>query len=355
MLKFKGLWYAILSVICFYGCNSKFDQYGKYKEETFVYGVLNPEDSIQYFKIYKIFITQGRVDSTAKILDSIYYKEGDLYGYLEEFSPDNVFTGNTYILKRAIVNNKKEGIFAYPVQVLYYTLGKINYGNYYKLSLNVKRNDGSIKKVEAKIRVPKKVSFQLVGSAGTSGTLGLASDKEFLGVTVQWEAPPDIGMYELKVKFRYYDSIASSGRIPKFIEYTQKITKWDNSSQMKETIKGEDFYGNVASRVPSPGEVSGLVKRIPDSVYVILWAADKEFTKYINSVNASSSMFQTQKIYTNIQNGYGILASRYYCVIPAYLDYNSRKELVNGTLNKQTGYLLFCEPQYNLDPNYCFK
>jgi len=69
--------YILLALItCFLAsCETDLDINADWEEITIVYGILNPNDSIQYIKINKAFLGQGDPYEFAKVSDSLYHKD----------------------------------------------------------------------------------------------------------------------------------------------------------------------------------------------------------------------------------------------------------------------------------------
>jgi len=337
-----------------WGCQPEFTPYGEYKEIPFVYGLLNPMDTVHYVKIYRLFRAEGDAKSVARIPDSIYYRDGEIEAYVEEMSSDGNPTGNKWTLVRTTLNNKDSGVFAYPEQVVYKFTAPLKFEYRYKINVSVKKAGGEPYQVWAEAKIPPKTNIVFQGSASVTKEVQFATSKEFKSTVVSFDAYPEIALYEIEVRFRYYDSLMGGGMVEKWVSYRNGMYEWNQTTQMTDPLKGEVFYSQVASQVKPIMQSSGVVRRIPDSLFVYLWVADREFIKYKKSVMAGTSSFQQQSIYTNVQNGMGIWASRYYVSITGYLDYPSRKELITGTINKETGNLGFCEPKISYDSYFCF-
>jgi len=68
----------LLPVLFINSCKTDFDIIAPYKETTVVYGLLDPDTSVQYIKINKAFLGEGDALVMAQQMDSTNYKPGTL-------------------------------------------------------------------------------------------------------------------------------------------------------------------------------------------------------------------------------------------------------------------------------------
>jgi hypothetical protein len=117
-LRFQ--WLALLLLCCLFGCTTDFPTITPYKETMVIYGLLNPNDPVQYIRISKAFLGEGNALVMAKQPDSIYY--GDILDVKLERYDANGNLSNTFPYSRLPLDSvpKDEGgTFVAPNQVVY--------------------------------------------------------------------------------------------------------------------------------------------------------------------------------------------------------------------------------------------
>lgn len=103
-----------MSVICsltFLSCTNELDVTAPYKDTTIVYGLLSPNDSVQYIKIYKAFLGDGNAYTFAQVADSFYFKDVLTVNLIRTKSGKE---NDTILLKRDTIKPMDYGIFATP-------------------------------------------------------------------------------------------------------------------------------------------------------------------------------------------------------------------------------------------------
>jgi hypothetical protein len=73
------------------------------------------------------------------------------------------------------------------------------------------------------------------------------------------------------------------------------------------SVNGDAFYTVVASKI----EANFTGVRLAGKVDYIVSAAGVEYDTYLNVNGSSTSLVQDRPEYTNIENGFGLMSSRY--------------------------------------------
>ena len=119
----------ILVLLVFSSCENTVDINAEWKETIVVYGLLDPNDSVQYIKVNKAFLNQNTSAYTvAQISDSLYLDS-------TEVSLRQVNTGRVINLIRTNTVKKQPGIFASDVNYLWQTTEKINGNDLYEVTV----------------------------------------------------------------------------------------------------------------------------------------------------------------------------------------------------------------------------
>ena len=99
------------------GCSTDFDTIAPWKETMVVYGLLNPNDSIQYIRISKAYLGEGNALMMAQQGDSIYY--GDVLDVKMERILNNGVIESHALIRIDTVPKEINGVFAAPYQEVY--------------------------------------------------------------------------------------------------------------------------------------------------------------------------------------------------------------------------------------------
>jgi len=78
---------ALLTV--FSSCKTDFSLTGDYEEKPLIYGLLDPNESVQLFRIQKAFLGEESAFIMAQSPDSSYFKYEDLFVELVEYNGAN--------------------------------------------------------------------------------------------------------------------------------------------------------------------------------------------------------------------------------------------------------------------------
>ena len=121
-------------------CHDEPDLTGDYKNITISYGILNMNDPVHYFKVYKGYLTDENALVEASNWDNIYYNVDSIEVRFEEYSASGVLQRSA-VLDTTTQVAKEEGYFANPRQLLYYSTWQLNPDCKYRLVIK-NRNSG---------------------------------------------------------------------------------------------------------------------------------------------------------------------------------------------------------------------
>ena len=124
----------LLGLLVLSGCHDKPNLIADYKDVTISYGVLNINDDIHYFKIYKGFITEDNALVEAGNWDNVYYPVDSIQVRLEEYMNGVRTYGE--ILDTTTMVSKEDGFFPSPKQLLYYSEMKLKPEATYRLVIH---------------------------------------------------------------------------------------------------------------------------------------------------------------------------------------------------------------------------
>lgn len=326
-------------------CSTDLDLLAPYEDHTVVYGLLNMRDSVQFIKINKAFLGEGNALDHAQVPDSNEYGD-EAFGHLWVHKVVNGQRVATFPLQDTTMTGRDPGPFNNPEHKLYYFRDTNSYSVYdqpvyldasaeYELDLHVKG-----KTVSA--ITPIVDDFNFFSSLQSPGTT-----VQFMGVQggygsfrVRWLSGRDgkryVGQYEF-----IYDEIRGQDTVRK--SFLQGIgSRVSANSQvvgeeLEVQVSGEQFFANVASRIPHDPTVD---RRIFRGLVFHFTVANDDFHTFLSLSEPVSGIVEERPEYSNIDGAYGIWGSRYTKATPVkLLHVNSMAELQDGPF---TAHLKFC-------------
>jgi hypothetical protein len=295
----KWIFGLLILSILFSSCDNELVVTDEWKDIPVVWGLLNKSDTAHYIRVEKAFLdpTTSALD-IARIPDSLYYDNATV-------SLKRVNTGQVFMLQRvdgiAEGYPREPGIFAESPNYLYKIKANVInlvIGEKYEFILD--KGDGSTPVTAQTIILPRpELRNPPVGS--------LLAFRRNNSYTFTWNAIPDAGIFDLKLRFYYKETILDSGIVnaPKSFEWDIATNIPDNEYTLS---NGIEFFNTVKANVPAK---LGAIRNF-DSVEIIIWAGGVELANFIKLAKANTGITSTQDIpvYTNLSEGLGIFSSR---------------------------------------------
>lgn len=322
------LFFILLST----SCSNEVDINDDYKEISIVYGLLDQSETRHFVKLTKAFQTDGNVYLAAADQANSQYDPNDVEMWIEEFAINGGFI-KSIPMDTILITKKDSGAFYFPNQLVYATEEGVtlSQNREYRLKAKIKSSGNQIQ-----------AKTQIIDDFHINKPIYLVKYADFSGNyshTVQFFSPEKGKLYQLVIRF-FYTEIPSSG--PKTSHYTDwKLSQirsktTDGGEKITYEYIGSTFYNNLAANI-EPAE-DGL-KRWSDSLHYIISVADENLAIYMDVNAPSTSIVQDKPAYSNIENGFGIFASRYQKIRPFLgLSPKSLDSLINGTITYQLGF-----------------
>lgn len=294
----KVLFFLMLvaGVFSVYRCSNEVDLYADYKDITIVYGLLDISDDTTWIKITKAFLGPGDALSIAKNPDSSNYPykvNASLTARKNSIDQPPIY------LDTITIHNKQAGdsVFYYPDQLMYYTTAAIDGDAAY--TLKIEDADHSI---SAQTKVIKNFTItKPVNRISFTSNVG----------EIEWYSAENGKRYEVELIFNYKElapGYTDTLDLQMYWFLSIEVSKdTEGGEKMQSTYAGPGFYTRVQAEIP----VIDNVKRWAGPVDVVISAASQEFHTYIEANGASGNLLQEVPIYTNVENGIGIFASRH--------------------------------------------
>jgi len=266
-----------------------------YQDISIVYALINPNDSVSYIRIEKAYLTDGNIYQAAQIPDS------NLFPYKLDVK---MYSNNRTILFDTItIYNKDTGIFYAPKMKVYYavTKNRLNTDDIYHLEINNPKTGDQLTSSTSLVD-GSRIRYSYPRSKAD-----FSNDK-----ACEFKSISNVTVYQLNIRFHYTEGYLSGGDTifsEHYVDWIQPSVHPINNSAGQEIsipYSGEAFYSNLENNIPYKENVFRYVGQAE----FITSSADETFNAYMEINKPSASLVIDRPLFTNIENGYGIFASR---------------------------------------------
>lgn len=374
MLRYAIGLVALLTI--FSSCESDFSLTGQYEEKPLVYGLLDPDQSVQLFRIQKAFLGEESAFVMALNPDSSYFRYEDLFVELVEFSGSN--ETDRWVLDTIMIATKDTGDpnddeidFFGPTQRLYSTDENINVDRQYEItlkkrpagvtSMTIANMDTVTPIADAKISIVDVSNFRFTtpnenaGVASAQKMTLVNTSTDYVPYNIKFNAAERAAYYEVWMRF-YYREVRDNVETLKSIEWLVSTIESTASGIIQAPVPAEQIYSRIGSEVPVEANVTRKIGKadgasgdpFPNDGHtqdfdVFVRIAGEELFEYIDINNPNNSgVLQDKPVYTNINNGLGVFSSRteYGFLGKLYLSTESYDEMVGGTSTSGRGFVV---------------
>jgi len=314
-----------------FSCNKSLNVNADWTDITVVYGLLDQNDTIHYFKITKAFLGPGDALQFAQVPDSSNYPD-KLEVRIEEW--DGFTLKNEFLCDTITIHNKEAGdsIFYYPDQLMYLIHTNLNENYQYKLHIKNKQTGKEVTSETSLIHnfsVEKPYAFLPINF--------IPGEKNEL----KWISAKNGRRYQITCRFHYLETLKldTSQKAFKYVDWIiyNNIKSFTNQGGefMDYYYSTDGFYANLGAKIPEDPNLN----RAARSVDFIFSVASDDLNTYMEVTEPSNSIVQERPSFTNIINGIGLFTSR----TQIYIDsLGIRKETLDQLkVNEYTKYLGF--------------
>ncbi len=373
----KGL-ILLLVVGNFASCKNELDIYADGEAQPIIYGVLNPYDSVQSFRIIKSFAGEGDPSEYAQVPDSSYFRDVDVR--LKELQFGEVT--NSWQLIETTITNKESGDFFGPEQKIYTVTTTKSSGSAFYINPEAEFElEGTLdgREIGGKFEIVKekqgRAAFFMADGNNFArfqrrGDITIVNGDEPNELTFDLDYPVGTKVAGLKLVFTYFETYAGEEEaVEKQIEFDLGEQIIDNAQEPKQVsfkFSGARFYERIGSGIEDIADVKNLLFRKTGPVEFKMIAVSEDLFYYRQVKNTSSGIAQDRPEYTNVENGFGVLAGRQVVTmseqlvahgfppIEVILSKFTEKELVTGLILGYTGGKGFCaDASHNLGDITC--
>jgi hypothetical protein len=307
MKKILFAFYLIAGFAFMNSCTTDFDLYADYKDISIVYGLMDNSDDTSWIKITKAFTGPGNALLIAQNPDS------SNYPYKLDVKLIGVKNGNNLqpiVFDTLTIHNKIPGdsTFYFPDQLVYFAKTKFDQDAKYKLIIN---NRGK----------------EITAETPLVGDFIISRPNRFISFTnnsaIEWSAAKNGKRYESFFVFNYKELLpGNTDTLYKSIRWSIGVEK-DNSGE--ESYSGDKFYSNLVAELDDiPG-----VKRWAGLVNIIVACGSGTLNSYIEINEADNSLLTEVPVFSNIEGGTGIFASRHTAYKDVMITPKTLEKLIN--------------------------
>ena len=287
-------------------CTTDFDLYADYKDISVVYGLMDSSDDTSWIKITKAYTGPGNALLIALNPDSSNYQNKlnvKLTGIKNGVELEPI------VFDTLTIHNKKPGdsTFYFPDQLVYFAKTDFDQDAKYTLSIN---NKGK----------------EITAETPIVGDFIISRPNRFISFTsnsaIEYSLAPNGKRYESFLVFNYKE-IA-----PGYADTLFKSMRWfigvDKDNAGQQSYSGDNFYTKLESEV----EDVPNVKRWAGSVDIIVACGSLVLNSYIEINESDNSLLTEVPVFSNVEGGTGIFASRHTAFKEALLTPKSIEKLV---------------------------
>ena len=359
MLKKIAIPFLSISLI-FSSCSTDFELNAPYETIPVVYGLLDQSKDTQFVKINRSFLGYGNNVDYAAINDCTHFEY--VVAVLEEYNEfGNLIDHDT--LKELMVGNLQPGIFYEDSQKVYYletNIDSLKEENTYHLKVSVP-DKGLNFDAETDLIKGSWLNFKfqtilyLAGSGFKVADVDLATTEDgYLEQTLRWTTAERGKRYELMLRLHYTEVYNDLTEQEKYLEWNlgrQISVSSSGGEEMFKDVSGGSFFNFVETQLQNYENEDQVMKRVlgMDAVEIILTAGNEDLNTYMQVNEPVTGIVTERPIFTNVNNGIGIFASKYSTRVSTFLSDGSMLEICAG--QKTSGFKFCCDSANILPQN----
>ena len=344
--------FSVLSAAALFtsSCTTDFELNAEYDEIPIIFGVLDQSVDTQFIKINKSFIGNGDNNTYAAINDSSLYT--NVVARVEEYIGGAI--DRTFPLEEMWVTNLDEGIFYTDSQKVYFFVPTtpLNEDATYKLIVDVSEEAQPIE-AETNLIRGSELNWDLLTSNGAAyngiifADASTLSQNDYLTSSPKSTPGGNADKYEFKLRLHFTEVTFAGTSTEKYVEWNLGEVAVVNGNLRKE-ISGEAFYTAVSNKLANYSYEADVEKRVisKDNIEIIVTAANENLSLFMGINEPATGVVTEQPIFTNVEGGVGIFASRFSRNLFSFLSVHSTYVLKEGA--ETSGYKFCVDPVWDV-------
>lgn len=267
-------------------------------DRPIIYFLLNPNDTVQYLRLQKIFLGNENALLTAKNQDSI-------YPYGSKVTVEKLDQGvviDQYSLEPMYDYPKDSGIFAVDGHLIYQLNRKIQTGYTYRLIVEMPDNNKIIQAETTPYN-----HLEILNVNRWPNGINMVNAKY---ANVSWISLPKTETYQLTIRFNYFD-LTATDTIPRFLDWKiPRITSRTTAGGeiMNLSVPVNQWFLYLGEKIPISDEIKKRVAGRFD--YTWHFAGEPIETYMLQDQTQRNGLLSDYPQYSNIQNAIGIFSYR---------------------------------------------
>ncbi|MBT02444.1 MAG: hypothetical protein CL836_00145 [Crocinitomicaceae bacterium] len=195
----------------------------------------------------------------------------------------------------------------------------------------------------------------LAGSGFKVADVDLATTEDgYLEQTLRWTTAERGKRYELMLRLHYTEVYNDLTEQEKYLEWNlgrQISVSSSGGEEMFKDVSGGSFFNFVETQLQNYENEDQVMKRVlgMDAVEIILTAGNEDLNTYMQVNEPVTGIVTERPIFTNVNNGIGIFASKYSTKVSTFLSDGSMLEICAG--QKTSGFKFCCDSANILPQN----
>lgn len=316
----KAISFSFLAVVLFTSCKNDLELNAPYKEIPSIHAILNPYESIQMFRINKVFLGEGNAYDMAKVADSVNYQPGELSVVLKHS------TGVIIVFRDSVVKTA-EGAFN-TNQRVYVTGEKIKTTGSYSLEVKNKTT-GNVFTASCRAidRVAPNQGYRPLQPpyykypAGTTA-IEYVDYKTYDGTVRFALLPSEVQIYQLVIRSHYYNDYGSY-QVNDYVDYSfgnrypKDAVDFSFGKWIVTTFKRNDYFSAVGVEMSKKSQDPAIKGRKMWMIEYLIYASTMEYLDYLEYAKPPLGFNQNKPLYSNFDNdaALGIFTMRTTCSV----------------------------------------
>lgn len=336
-MKNKFLYSSLVLItgLVFTACKNDLDVLAPGEESVSVYGIINPNESVQNIRINKVYLTDGDALTAGQDASQINYGPGELTVTLQRFmsgseTPTLTTVGNAskkeIVLTETVVTTAS-GNFNQN-QRIWQTTDKLYSSGEYKLTIRNNSTGNEFTSQNLVIDSVKSGSYmplrylppfypahgQYVNTQPGQTQQSAYVDYSNTGFNqkIRFKSIPNARLYNVIMRFHYQDSLLDGSKVNQYVDFnfpTLKSSTLKGDEDLEVSFLAEYFYTNTATEVAKKSATNVLCRKTGYIEYIIQ-AGSQSLSDFLQINAPSNSIAQDKPSYSNIKGGVGIFSSR---------------------------------------------
>lgn len=267
-------------------------------DKPIIFCLLNPNDSVQYLRLQKIFLGETNAAETARITDSIYYSEASVM--IREIGPGQV--ARDIPMTPTFDRIKEDGLFATAGHYVFETREPIRSGYRYELTVELPDYDQVIHS--------EAVPFSELEVTGINRWPNGINMINARFAQTEWISVPQTETYQLTISYSYYE-LTATDTVKKTMNWTlPRVTSLSltGGETMSQRIPIDEWYLRLADHITPSEEVT---KRISGKFDYTWYFAGEPLESYMTQDQTTrNGLLSDYPQYSNIDHAIGVFSYR---------------------------------------------